>query len=356
MALNIPMPESPGTSLIQGLDTGSSMMSRIMQPIIERERLKQQKDQFIQNMLLRKQALSQKESFDYLRAKIMEQKLKQGSPLEGPARYAADLDKLKNQYGADSEVYKNAKAAYDAQIDAKNDLSDLRARTKKGLRPGETEFFDEKTGKALGKEIPLSEKDRESEQGNILFNELYPIVYKGASPFSGEGSINRLQQAAANYKIDPKARQLFDDYLLSIKMLGATTVNEASTLRAGRTNRTYSMLRESLESQDIPRIIQKLIREYNIPSSANLNAGMRYQKALSDARQKAKKLTPATQKLFYDPEMQAQHEQKMNNDELPSSNENINNARDVIVIDPKGKKFKTTKENAAHLPAGWKRG
>lgn len=55
MALNIPMPESPGTSLLQGLDTGSSMMSRMMQPVLERERMKQNQQQFVQNYALHKQ-------------------------------------------------------------------------------------------------------------------------------------------------------------------------------------------------------------------------------------------------------------------------------------------------------------
>lgn len=55
MAINIPMPDSPGTSFIQGLDTGSNMLSRMMQPVLERERLKQQQNQFIQNLALQKQ-------------------------------------------------------------------------------------------------------------------------------------------------------------------------------------------------------------------------------------------------------------------------------------------------------------
>lgn len=58
MALNIPMPESPGTSLLKGLDTGSTMMARIMQPVIERERMKQQQAQFVQDYALKKQAES----------------------------------------------------------------------------------------------------------------------------------------------------------------------------------------------------------------------------------------------------------------------------------------------------------
>lgn len=56
MALNIPMPDSPGNSLLKGLDTGSQMMSRLMQPVIERERMKQQAAQFVQDYALRKQA------------------------------------------------------------------------------------------------------------------------------------------------------------------------------------------------------------------------------------------------------------------------------------------------------------
>jgi hypothetical protein len=56
MALNIPMPESPGTSFLQGADTGSTLMSRMMQPILEREKMKQQQSQFAQNLVLYQQA------------------------------------------------------------------------------------------------------------------------------------------------------------------------------------------------------------------------------------------------------------------------------------------------------------
>ncbi len=228
--------------------------------------------------------------------------------LHGAARDASDLERLKNQVGEGSPVYQNAKAQYEAQLDAKKDLRDLRARTKSGLKAGEKEFFDEKTGEPLGKEIPLTAKERESEEGNILFNELYPIVYKGAFPFSGEGSITRLEKAAQNYKTDPKARKLFDDFLLSEKTMAATTVNEASTLKSGHTNQTYNRLKESLEVQDIPKLVKKFIKEYKIPPEASLKAAMRYQKALSDARKKARSGTPATQKLFYNPELQNKYD------------------------------------------------
>lgn len=445
MALNIPMPDSPGTGFLKGIDTGSAMFTRLMQPIIQREKQKQLEAHFQEQLKLQKAAAGRtaqaaadahrkmdpmyeinqyKALEDWVRgqaarqgggqqmptaqqAEIPSQEEGQGlgmftpeglqsaqqqpaqqrapspqggidmeviknSPilrgyfkkhfgidplggesnvLHGAARDASDLQKLKQQVGEDSEVYQNAKAQYDATLDAKKDLRDLRARTKAGLKPGEKEFFDEQTGAPLGKEIPLTAAERQSEEGNILFNELYPYVYKGAAPFSGEGSIRRLEQAAAHYKTDPKARKLFDDFLLSEKMLAATTVNEASTLKAGRTNRTYNMLKESLDAQDVPKLIKKFMKEYKLPASAQLQASMRYQELLSEARQRARKGIPSTQKLFYNPEMQAQHQAQQVEGTISS-----NGNKSVIVIDPSGKRFETTEANAAHLPEGWRRG
>ena len=444
MALNIPMPGMPGTGFLQGINSGSSMFSRMIQPQLEREKQAQAERHFQEQLKLSKAAAARAGANNDLQRQIMQQNLlklqhsndtrwalqqlqdklnfiqnlggsnennaqslqpnmmkmllsqeqpdmfqgqgaimpepeamtedvqSQGQPnnlsgidmeavkraltyqalglkappqagfaYTGPARHAIDLSRIKKDFGENSEEYMNAKAEYDAQIDAKKDLRDIRARTKAGLKPGEKEFYDEKTGAPLGKEIPLTAKERESEEGNILFNELYPYVYKGASPFSGEGSIRRMENAAAHYKTDPQARKMFDDFLLSEKMLAATTVNEASTLKAGRTNQTFNRLKESLDAQDIPKFAKKLIKEYQIPPSAQLRAAMRYQKLLSEARTKARKGTPATQKLFYNPEMQAAFEQQGSNK--------------VVVVDPNGKRFETTEVNAANLPEGWSR-
>jgi len=75
MALNIPNVGAPGTALLQGLNTGSSMFSRIMQPVLERERQKQQAEQFAQNLALRKQALAKSGANSDLQRLIMEQQL-----------------------------------------------------------------------------------------------------------------------------------------------------------------------------------------------------------------------------------------------------------------------------------------
>jgi hypothetical protein len=480
MALNIPMPDLPGTSFLKGLDTGSDMFQRMMQPVIEREKLKQQQDEFLQTLALKKQALGQKYAKNAYDNAMMQQLMKAFSPSStgsppptdsqsntatpnptltgsavqpasspvdvsytpatpqgqavqstlqqlgmpsdmkvpvdlstsdtsqqngvqpsapqanvvapsvtpryqqnldvfkqnpilrgyfkhkfgfdplsstvytGAAREAMDLENLKQQVGENSPVYQNALASFNAKLTNEQALKQTRERTLAGLKPGETQFFDPQSGAPIGKEVPYTEKERQSEEGNILFNTLYPYVYKGAAPFSGEGSITRLQQAAANYKTDPKARQMFDDFLLSNKLMAATVVNEASTLKARSTNSSYNMLKSSLEAQDIPNVVTKLIKEYNIPASAQLTAAMRYQKILSDARQKAAKGVPATKKLFYDPKQQAAYDQQQ--DQMTISNSGQNDEKNVIVIDPYGKKYKTTEDNAANLPEGWKRG
>ncbi len=235
----------------------------------------------------------------------------EGQQYHGAIRSAIELEKLRKEKGENSPEFIAAKADYDAEKGRKEDLAALRARTRAGLKPGETQFYDPQTGEPIGKEIPLTATERAAEQGNILFNEFMPYVVNGGSLFSGEGSITRLDNAAANYKTDPKAKKAFDDFLLADKILAATVVNEAATLKAGKQNRTYAMLKESLQSSDIPRIVKKLIKEYKIPASAMQQAGMRYQQILSDARKKAAKLTPATQKLYYDPEKQAQNEEAM---------------------------------------------
>lgn len=48
MALNIPNVDSPGTGFLKGVNTGGTLFSRIMQPILEREKQKQQAAQFAQ--------------------------------------------------------------------------------------------------------------------------------------------------------------------------------------------------------------------------------------------------------------------------------------------------------------------
>lgn len=55
MTTRIPLPGNMIDTLMSGLDTGSNLYSRAMQPILERERQKQAQNEFIQDLAIRKQ-------------------------------------------------------------------------------------------------------------------------------------------------------------------------------------------------------------------------------------------------------------------------------------------------------------
>ena len=75
MALDIPMPESPGNSLLKGLDTGSTLFSRMIQPMIARERLKQAQEEFQQELALKKAEFARSGANLDLQRQIMQQNL-----------------------------------------------------------------------------------------------------------------------------------------------------------------------------------------------------------------------------------------------------------------------------------------
>ncbi len=351
------MPDLSGNAFLNGIDTGSTLMNRNAQTQeLQNKNMTEALKRNLLNQLMGTGSAPESMggnpnaapagglNLDTLRKNPMIRGLIKSTlgfdplegetnSLEGPARDALDLKKIDDQYGKDSEVAKNAHRAYEASIDAKGDLRDLRSRTIAGLKPGETEFFDPKTNEPLGKNVPYSDKERQMEEGNNLFNNLYPYVYKGASPFSGEGSITRLENAVARYKTDPIAKKAVDDFLLAQKMLAATTVNEAATLGTRNTNQIYNSLKDSLEAQDIPKVIARLTKEYNLPASAQLQASLRYQKILSEARVKSKSSVPATRKLYYDPAKQAQHDQQQDSAPVQTDKNNIKDGVEKVVND-----------------------
>lgn len=75
MATGIPLPGQPGDSFLKGVDTGSSMFSRIMQPMIEREKQKQQAEQFAQELAIKKQMESRLGQNSGLNKQILQQQL-----------------------------------------------------------------------------------------------------------------------------------------------------------------------------------------------------------------------------------------------------------------------------------------
>jgi|GEM_PF-3308864 len=104
MALNIPNTDLPGNSFLKGIDTGSTMFSRLMQPVLEREKQKQQQEQFEKELALKKQAAARAGALDPMRKMILEQqllKLKHSNdPMYEMNQYKALEDWVKGQAGA----------------------------------------------------------------------------------------------------------------------------------------------------------------------------------------------------------------------------------------------------------------
>lgn len=401
MALNIPMPGVPGMSFGRGMDAGSAMMSRIMQPILERERQKQMADRFQQEMAFRKQQAARSSQNDALQRAMMQQQLigmqhkndpmyeinqykaleemlkgkgmpsgsmpsqeigegmgalsSQGlsemqnsgsqpsggidlemlknNPLlrgfakkhlgydplqgegayQGAAREAYDLERLRKQVGEDNPVYQNALQAYHASQKGKEDLSSLRKRTLGGLKPGERWMKNEETGEVEGKEIPLTATERKEYKGRGFFNQVFPQISQGLSPFSGKGSYNKFQQAASEYETNPDAKKMIDDFLLGKKLLTAGVVKEAATLGSGTQKSTYGQLRDSLDSSDIPKGINNIVKQFQLPSSASRLADARFLKIINEATEKGEANVPAFQKQYFNPEKRGAQKQDNGN-------------------------------------------
>lgn len=240
--------------------------------------------------------------------------------LTGIAKNAESMKLLADKYGKDSEVYKNAQAERKAEIQRKEDLSDIRHRQLNGLKPGDTEIKDPKTGDTIGFNKQTTDKQKEFAKNTILFNELYPLVYKGASILSGPGATARLEQAARTYKTNPASKKLIDDFLIADKAATTTAVTEAARFGAGKTNQTFNRFVETLKAEDIHPKLKKWIKEFEIPYEANLTAGIRWQNELNKAEKKANKNIPATMPYYFDPEKQFEHEQEQMNSQKDESN------------------------------------
>lgn len=75
MATGIPLPGQPINSLMTGVNTGSSMFARLMQPIIERQKMAQQAEQFKQEIALRKAAAARAGANSDIQRQVLQEQL-----------------------------------------------------------------------------------------------------------------------------------------------------------------------------------------------------------------------------------------------------------------------------------------
>lgn len=193
---------------------------------------------------------------------------------------------LKEQADAEEGFIPNTgrKERFPTAQSQKEYLDALSAKTGR-LKTG-SHFILGDNGERIGESHPKTQKERDIDRGTVIFKEFYPTVNEGLNRYSGENSITNMENDARNYKTDPKARKRFDQLLLAKSLATLTTVNEAARFGAGKQNQVFNQFRKSLSNYDIPAKIDSLITQYQIPASANIKNGLRFQEMLDKADKK----------------------------------------------------------------------
>jgi hypothetical protein len=100
MALNIPMPGQPGEAFLSGLDTGSAMFQRMMQPQIQREDMARQWRQHLDDLALRQQAAGRAQSLFDLERQMKELELEKARRSMDPQAQREYLDRVRQAFGS----------------------------------------------------------------------------------------------------------------------------------------------------------------------------------------------------------------------------------------------------------------
>lgn len=226
---------------------------------------------------------------DDYRKSILESLKPKESAYQGPAREARDLERLKNEVGENSPVYKQAQELARQKADTTSALNAQRLRRAGGLKPGETEVKNNE-GEVIGISKDFTPAEAKEEKGRIFFNYTYPKILQATSYYSGQGSIERFANDAAKYKTDKKAQQRIDNYRAALKSIGPGAVKENATVGGANTNQVYNRLISTLNSSDLPKKVDEIVKKYGLPKEAELRAGLKFQSWLNEATNASKKI------------------------------------------------------------------
>lgn len=203
MALNIPLPGDYGTAFNNGVNSGGSLFSRIMQPIIERERMKQAEAHFQEQLKLQKAAAARAGANSDLQRKLLMQKL-------DPMRDINQLKLLMREFGGEgkSQQQPTNQASYIPEIEqllGRGNQSSIPSIPRGlgaeqsfmpsiGANLGQAQSFIPSAGKTLGQEenqFPaLAAKFAAMNQGQIpKFNE-QAISPMEAAQGQGKGGLD----------------------------------------------------------------------------------------------------------------------------------------------------------------------
>lgn len=227
--------------------------------------------------------------------------------LRGSAGDSQAMEQLINTYGRNSDVVKRALAKDAATLKRKDDLSNKAERESMGLKTGETPIIDENTNEMIGKKSPLSAKEKEEFRGRGFFDYQYPVVSKGSAELSGKGSLGKFEHAVRTYKNNPASRELLINFYLAKKSVPALVAKEAQTLASGKQKSVIDTFTKSLETSDVPKKVESLIKQFRIGSDIQNEVDSRYHKMLTAATEAGHAAVPAFLSYYNDPFKQSKN-------------------------------------------------
>lgn len=401
MALNIPNTDLPGNSFLKGVDTGSTMFSRLMQPVLEREKQKQQAEQFAQELALRKQAAARAGANSDLQRQIMQENLLKLKHSNDPKWAMQQLqEKLDYIQGLGNKGGQpgNAQQMGAAQQPQNVSLMDMLGQDPQETPQGQGAMMPQEEQTPQMQPLGQPEQAEQPEgQGNALPGGLDMDEIKRALTYQALGLKPPVNGV---YKEPPQLKRAND---LKAKMEEAKYKHElhqaeeqqkidlkndetrTKTIDAAKNDLPH--LRETLRSLKIMKKIADdpknsdmfghwwLGHDKAAQRTTNPNAGTwqvhglgpiidAEMKMSSRGNQLALKSALNNKANFGEDRSVAANKLKASIDQMQRridetervANEGGESSGKVIVIDPSGKRFETTKANAAHLPEGWRHG
>jgi hypothetical protein len=409
MALNIPNTDLPGASFLKGIDTGSTMFSRLMHPVLEREKQKQQAEQFAQELALKKQQEARMGANSGLNRQILEQnllKLKHSNDphwamqqLQEKLDYIQNLGKQGQQGGAaqggknmgqeqqppvnfmdminqgqEQEMPQGQGAMMPQEEPQQQEVMPEQMQGQEQMQPGQQgqasnqlpggidmdEIKRALTYQALGLKVPTNGIYKEPPQikrMNDLRSKMEEAKYKHELKLAEEQQKIDLKNEATRSKTIESAKNdipHLKDTLRSLKVMKKIADDPKNSDMfghwwLGHDKAAQRMKNPNAGAWQVHGLAPIVDAEMKMSSKGNIVA-------LKSAQ--ANKPNFAEDQSVAQSKLKAQIDQieRRIKDTEKIANQGGGSSAMVVVIDPNGQRFETTKENADHLPQGWKHG
>lgn len=287
--------------IMQGAGHNGQQSPQMGQPRIEEGQ--SQIPSIMQNQQQNNQGSTPEQSMNPM--ELMRQSILKSLQPKGAAQYApSPIGKLQQEHrDIEAGFYPNTNRTIPFESKQKQDETAAPYREKLGGLSGDKHYiFDPESHEKIGIERPYSAKERENEEGNYRFNDLFPDINNGMSDFIGKGAVGRFNTYVNAYGKDPVATQKVDDLLYAELLRTAGVLGEQATLNAGKTNVPFQAIQKSFPKSDIPNLIQRYGKELVLPSEAFRKANERFQEKLVATREKAAEAIPHYKKEYFRPE------------------------------------------------------